>query len=84
MKVAQGGSFKGRHFTSEVILWVPSDLARASVARLAERASTSRYAASKMASTVVARRRNGIDPFWWTVCGLGNYVLLVTLSLSVS
>ena len=26
----------------------------------------------------------GIDPSWWTVCGLGNYVLLVTGSCSAS
>ena len=26
----------------------------------------------------------GIDPFSWTVCGLGNYVLLVTGSCSAS
>ena len=37
---------------------VPSDFAPASIARLAGRAAPSRYAASKMASTVVARWRN--------------------------
>src|SRR4051812_10023881 len=37
---------------------VPSDLAPPSGARFSELATTSRYAASRMASTVVVRRRN--------------------------
>ncbi len=28
--------------------------------------------------------RSGIAPLWWTVCRLGNYVLLVTASRSAS